>query len=474
MSIAGQIEIMLRVRWAPVLCLAMAALMLLPASVSLTGATSNLLLSSGDFSYQGSFRLPSGTFGNPPDTFEYAGGFVSGNVYNDPVNGKTLFISGYKSGLMVSNAVSIAQVKIPSTLADPSLVGVGGLPAATTVQGFADPSNGIGTNALAGLAGFGSFVAYGGKLIGTEAVAYDGIGQQTKSAWVAPLDFSKASQATGPYALSEPINPRIIGGGFMTMIPPEWQAAFGGKIVSGNGPTSIIAQGTAGPSLHVIDADTLITQPSTSTVIQSTPLVYYPCPSGDTTDQVNCHMTLGSWSSNLPNQGWNGRPVPTITVVDPHGRGTFTIPYNDNSSRIEGVLFADGTSSVVFFGHKGLGPYCYGLGSACGDLDSAPDSKGDHAYPYTEFAWFYDVNDLLDVKNRRKNPWDVYPYTGWAFKVFGDKNGGYPVGVAWDPANRLAYFVVPYTTDVAAPIVNVYKVGAGTARPTPPTLHLLR
>jgi hypothetical protein len=404
----------------------------------------------------GAFALPPGSFGNPPDTFDYAGGFVAGTVYNDPVNGKTLFLSGYKSALMVSSAISIAQVKIPETIKDPNSVGISGLTSATTVQGFSDPSNGIGTSALISQ-GFGSFVTYSGKLIGTETVAYDALGQQTKSAWVAPLDFTKSSQATGPYAFSEAVPQRIIGGGFMTLIPAEWQTAFGGKVVSGNGPTSIISLGSEGPSLHVIDADTLIAQPAASTVVQSTPLVYYTCPSGNMTDQVNCHMTLGAWNSNSPTQVWNGKAVPRLTVVDPHGRGTFNIAYADNSMRIEGVLFADGTRSVVFFGHKGLGPYCYGIGSDCGDLDS-PSGKGDHAYPYTEFAWFYDVNDLLAVKNKQKNPWDVYPYTGWAFKVFGDGNGGAAVGVAWDPATRLAYFVVSYTNGWA-PLVHVFRIG---------------
>jgi hypothetical protein len=423
------------------------------------------LLSQSDFTYVGAFKLPSGSFGNPADTLDYAGGFVTGNVYNDPVHGKTFFMSGYMSSLMVSSAVRVVQIRIPAIISDPNVVGLTGLSTGTAVQGFADPSNGIGTQALGGSQGFGSFVVYGGKLIGTEAVAYDASGSQKTSAWVSPLNFALSSQATGPYAFSGSVPQRIIGGGFMTIVPPEWRSALGGPVVSGNGPTSIISRGTAGPSLHVVDADTLITQPSASTIIQSTPLVYYPCPHGDTTDQANCHQTLGAWNSNDPNQIWNGKPIPHVTVVDPHGRGTFTIAYEDNSTRMQGILFADGTRSVLFFGHKGLGRYCYGIGSACGDLDS-PDSKGDHAYPYSEFVWAYDVLDLAAVKAGTKMPWEVYPYTGWAFKVFGDGDGGEsccggkPVGVAWDPATRLAYMVVGFTND-RAPLVHVFRVGTG-------------
>src|SRR5438552_3303259 len=77
------------------------------------------LLQQNDLVYQGSFRLPSGTFGSPNNTFDYSGCYASGNVYDDPVNGKSLFITGYLSAGYVSNSVSVAQVKIPSTLKDP-------------------------------------------------------------------------------------------------------------------------------------------------------------------------------------------------------------------------------------------------------------------------------------------------------------------------------------------------------------------
>jgi hypothetical protein len=425
-------------------------------TVSERAEAASALLTPADFTYVGAFKLPSGSFGSPADTFDYSGGFVGGNVYNDPVAGKTLFIWGFKSAFQVSNEVSIAQIAIPATIKDPNAVGLSGLATGTTVQGFADPSRGLGSQALVGN-GYGSSVVYNGKLIGTEATQFDSNCTQTKSAWVAPLKFSQ-SGATGPYAFTESLPARILGGGYMTLVPPEWQSALGGKVVSGNGPTSIISCGSPGPSLHVIDADTLATQPAATTKISSFPLVYY-------VDQT--HQTLGAWNSNSPTQVVNGKPVPIITVTDPHGRGTFTIPYEDNSIRMQGILFADGTSSVVFFGHKGLGPYCYGIGSDCGDLDE-PDSKGDHAYPYTEFAWFYNVNDMIAVRQGQKQPWDIVPYTGWAFKVFGDGSGGKPVGVAWDAATRLAYMVVPATNGVA-PLVHVWRVAGGSGSiPTPP------
>jgi hypothetical protein len=93
--------------------------------------------------YLGAFKLPGGNFGSANGTFDYVGG-VSGNVYNDPVRGKTLFATGYLSSGYVANSVSIAQVIIPA-LKDPNVVGLNGLNTATVVQGFGDLSNGLGS-----------------------------------------------------------------------------------------------------------------------------------------------------------------------------------------------------------------------------------------------------------------------------------------------------------------------------------------
>ena len=116
-------------------------------------------LTQADFSYVGAFKLPGGSAGSPADTFDYAGGYVAGNVYDDPANGKTLFVKGYQSALQVSTRVSVAQVKIPASIQNPNSVGLNGLTSATYVQAFADPSRGIGGSILTS-AGFGSMVVY--------------------------------------------------------------------------------------------------------------------------------------------------------------------------------------------------------------------------------------------------------------------------------------------------------------------------
>jgi parallel beta-helix repeat protein len=444
--------------------LALSVSLLFSGKVS-ADATTQPLLHQSDMVYQGSFQLPGGNFGMENGTFEYAGPLTSGNVYNDPVHGKTLFMAGYLEGGYISDVASIAQIKIPSTLADSDVVGADNLPAASIVQGFDDPSNGKQSQILSGVGtGHGNVLVYNGKLIGTASSDYDAGCAQSKSAWVTSINFGQKSQATGPYAFNSPVMPRLVAGGYLTLIPSEWQSLLGGKVVSGDGPWSIITCSNSGPSLHVIDADALVAQPPSSTNINSIPLVYY---------DYN-HPSLGEWNSNLPGQVINGKLVPSITVTDPRGRGNFTFAYNDSSAVIDGVLFPDGSRSVLFFGKKGMGAYCYGTGGASGGDCYDPDYtyKGGHAFPYTEFVWAYDANDLLAAKNGTKNPWDVLPYTGWAFKVNGDDPGGQRVSVSWDAATRTAYVVVAHTTSARTPTVHAYQIGTpvlDTEFPTWPT-----
>ena len=149
-----------------------------------------------DFTYVGDFKLPGGKIGQ--DTFEYSSGFVAGNVYNDPIHGKSIFITGYLSAGYVSQTLTVAQIKIPPSLS--------GFPTATVIQGFSSPSNGIASQALGSSGnGFGSLVVYNGKLIGTQSSAYDATCSQTKSAWVSSLNFSQPA-ASGPYSFSSSIH----------------------------------------------------------------------------------------------------------------------------------------------------------------------------------------------------------------------------------------------------------------------------
>src|SRR5207244_1724953 len=70
------------------------------------------------------------------------------------------------------------------------------------------------------------------------------------------------------------------------------------------------------------------------------------------------------------------------------------------ATQMGGVVFPEGTRSVLFFGRQGQGPYCYGVGGKTGGdcFDPDDDSKGTHSYPYAYQIWAYDGLDLIKVK----------------------------------------------------------------------------
>jgi hypothetical protein len=434
------------------------------------GGADSALLQPSDLTYLGAFRLPQGASGNDPNGFSYSAGFTAGNVYYDSQRGNapTLFISGYLSAGYVSSTPSLAQVSIPE-LADPAQVGAAGLQTATLFQPFADPSG--GHNPLSGN-GFCSYVAVE-ALLGFCAVAYDSNGSQPAAAFVNGSYDLANSDAAGPYRVGSSY--QTLFGSYATLVPPEWQAALGSKVVAGNGPWSVISVNSAGPGIQAVDANALLARPAAGTTISSTPLADYPID----------HQQLGAWNSNLAGQMINGIAVPTITVSDPQNRSglpvggggpTWTIPYNDSTMRILGAAFPDGTRSVLFFGKKGLGPYCYGQGTNDAALQgttvpntggevvycydpSDPTTKGDHAYPYSYFVWAYDVNDYIAVVQGTRDPWMVFPYSGWTFTLFGagDMFSGLG-GAAWDATTRRLYLAAQCTDTNCQPLIHAYQV----------------
>jgi len=129
-----------------------------------------------------------------------------------------------------------------------------------------------------------------------------------------------------------------------------------------------------------------------------------------------------------------------------------------------GMAFPPGSRSLLFIGRQGLGPYCYGVGSDCGD--PADNSKGTHAYPYQHQVWAYDANDLLAVKNGQKLPWEVQPYATWSLDDMDTSGGAAIRGAGYDPSLGRLYIAQAYGDE---PRIDVYQITV----PAPITLRLL-
>jgi hypothetical protein len=339
-----------------------------------TDGSTATLVESSDFTYVGAFRLPTGSFGTLNDSFGSNGGFVMGNVYDDPINGKSLIIGGHKSNTSVSPTPSWAQIVIPSTIADPFSVGVARLTRASSpVQGFGDPSLSDATSLGAQIIkegytnGMGAGVVYDGMIIGTENSYYDARCRQKHSAWVGSVMFSLT--ASGPYGFTVG-SPRNFGGQYMALVPSAWQDTLGGDVVMGAGSSGIASCGTLGPGLAVIDGATLAAQPAPGTY-PATALLNYPCPNGD--GASNCRSRLGRSGSGANAPGMvsgDGVAIPTFSMTDPSTAVTYPdVTYFDSTSLTRGVVIPDGRRSVLFIGVKGLGRGCYGNPNASNPPD---------------------------------------------------------------------------------------------------------
>ena len=151
-------------------------------------------------------------------------------------------------------------------------------------------------------------------------------------------------------------------------------------------------------------------------------LVYYP----------STNPTLGNWGDSGVNLLFNG------------------------TTRITGVVFPNGTSSVLFFGRHGVGAFCYGEGTTCND-PAYPSRKGDHAYPYEYYVWAYDAHDLAAVKSGAKQPWAIKPYAVWSLTLPTGTDGAELGGAAYDPATG-RIFVTQAFGDGEYPVVHVFSV----------------
>jgi len=360
------------------------------------------LLQQGDLQYQGAFRVPQGTFGS--STLSYGG---TAMAYNPARN--SLYIVGHDWDQ------NVAEISIPQIVNSSSL---NNLHTATVLQNFTDATEGkLGSinpgdpNAKK----IGGLMVYGGQLYISGWSYYDGSGTQSTSHFVRPLDLSNRGQVRGPYKVGNQY-PGFVSA-YMMAIPQEWQAALGGPALTGGCCHSIISLQSLGPAASVFNPNDV----GSKNPVPATPAVGYPID----------HPTLGTWDGN-------GSPNPVYNM----------------STKVNGIAFPAGTRTVLFFGKTGLGAPCYGTGAECND--PADSSKGCHAYPYSAYAWAYDVNDLIAVKSGQKNQWDIEPYRTWTVSL---PFGGTDISsAAYDPSAQRIY-VAEYCSDGNCyPVVHMFSI----------------
>jgi len=357
-----------------------------------------------DLVYQGAFKVPSGNPGGGGQGDAYA--YAQGPIEYNPAN-NSLYIVGHLYDQRVAE-IAIPVVVNTTTLAQ--------LNAATVIQNLIDPLEGQrnevnltnSNNQLGGL------LIYNGELHVTAFTFYDAAPSAIKSHFKRPLNLSTTGQVVGAVRVNGAIGPGFVDG-YMCQVPAAHQAAFGKPALTGNSSLNIVTRTSHGPGVFGFDpGDVGVTEPVTTT-----DLVYYD----------SLHTTLGAW--NATSLVWN------------------------SSAIIKGILFPEGYDSVLFFGRQGIGPFCYGTGTECGD--PAYSAKGNHAYPYAHQVWSYDVADLAAVKAGTSNPWEPLP-TVWNFDLPFQTVSRELGGVAYDSTNNLVYLLQKSSGGGGYPLIHVFEI----------------
>jgi hypothetical protein len=379
---------------------ALTGLAVIVAVVTLHARSSQGLppLQPGNIQYLGAFRVPPGDFGSGTDSgFNFGGAPLAYNPANN-----SLFIGG-TAGYGIITEISIPDPVWSWDVSD--------LPFATVLQDFADPTEGgIWSQDFGDGVFLAGLLVFNGRLFGTVRTYYDALYQQTVSHYSRSLDLAEPS-ATPLMQVGDPTWMMGWVAGWLAAVPNEWQAALQGPAITGQCCTTIISATSLGPSAFSWDPAQLglgIPPPAL-------PLVGY-----DINDP-----TLGRWDSSNSTYG--------------------------GTTQIAGVGLVSGTSTAVFVGSNGAGPFCYGDGTDDPSLDGqdAGDgavycydptnmNKGPHAYPYNLQFWAYDLNDLAAVAAGAKQFFEIVPSGVWPFDV--PEGGSTTVGgVAYDPVKQLLY-----------------------------------
>ena len=402
------------------------------ASIAFSGNPSaEGLVQASNLQFLGGFRVPQGANGDPNNLgFSYGGTAIT---YDPVENG--IYMVGHPYHQLVGE-ISIPPLVNSSTLSN--------LNTANMIQNFADVTNGHlnnigpGGSVYTGSVEIGGLMVFGDQLIGSDYAYYDGSGNgAVLSHFTNSTTLSQYANFQGMYQVGT-LNTGFVAG-YMTQIPQEWQSLLGGPVLTGLGGIPIISRSSEGPAASVFDPSQFVS----GGVTPATPVVGYP----------STHPTLGAWDAKVVNLLF------------------------DMATAIRGVVFVQGTRTVLFFGTTGLGVPCYGIGTSDKSLvgtivpgtpgepycyDPAASSKGCHAYPYTEYVWAYDANDFVAVKNGQKNMWDIVPYSTWQLNLPITALSHGVGGAAYDPATQTIYITStnadPGGGYFAGPIVYAFKV----------------
>lgn len=371
--------------------------------------TTEKLLDKEDIEYIGAFRFPQAPYPVPDSAnYSYGGTALSHNPTND-----SLFVVGHDWFQRIGEIKPPTEIKNGSKITE--------LTFATALQPAEQLYKRIPNFTLVGNVKVGGTLVIDNNLIGSLYEYYDGDGNAIESHFTVKPNNLASGKIEGLFKIGQFVGGYV--GGYMAHVSPEWQEKLGCKYVTGLCGVAITSRTSRGPCIIGFD-------PNDWT--KSIPLLYYPYGHG----------------SPPPNYHPDDHP---LEQIDPTAWS--------NTATVCGVIFPENTSSVLFFGSKGIGTEWYGSNGDYPNLnDPAIGSKGYHAYPYVYKIWAYDLNELVKVKNGLKKPWEIKPYKHWDFELPMQSTSRTTAGLCYDFKTRKIYFSVMYAGDWGEGVIHVLKV----------------
>lgn len=347
-----------------------------------------------DIQYEGAFRLPAATFGT--SSLNYAQGPIAYNSANH-----SLFIVGH------AHHQNIAEFGIPPLVKSTEIAHLNmarqPLQAFTGVLDRATGGNPEGIDRVGGMHHFPS--PDGGQLLINAYEYYDAPGNNQLTSIIARDSSSLETCTIEGYT-------KFAGGaghtsGWISPIPRAWQSQLGGTHITGQSSgIPIISRTSVGPSAFSFTPDSFLGE-TLPTTVPTTMLLDFSLANP-------LHEDLSN--SSLSNDIWT------------------------HLSRVVYGMIVPGTRTYLTIGKSGghQSGVCYKCtqdnGRLCGGY-CAPDAED-----YSHFYWLWDVNDLLDVKNGRKQGHELRPYNYGEFSTpFATNSFG---GGAFDEENGLLYLTV--------------------------------
>ena len=356
------------------------------------------LIAQSDLTYQGSFRVPYGD-GSNESSLSWGGAGLGYNPSND-----SLFITGHSWHQLT------AEISIPalSRAANPS-----SLAQARFLQRPEDATDAklptINSQSEAPFDRIGGYLVDGNDLIVSGYNFYDAANRQVSSHLLTDTDLGSSSDFA---SLTNDVQPRWLGGA-MTHIPESWQSEFGGDtFMTGLSGVSILSNSSVGPSAATFTRDSLSGGNDAELVLG------YPLSD-----------PLGEY--DVQSEVWNG------------------------TSEVRGMVFPEGTSSILYFGTHGVGEFCYGTGRNCGD--PVQPHQGTHAYPYRYQIWAYDAADLASVFAGEAAPETIEPYGVWELELPYSPDRTEIDGATYDPETG-RIFISQAFADGDHPVIHVFTL----------------